>query len=161
MAFPWARAQAEAFNFKLQWREGRGGKKERTGGWASKQVAQDHKDERRRTNSLGLQLKAEKVIYFVLRFLTTFSTLYNSNDSRKLQLPSSFLSPWLYKFSPALPACLPAHSVSVPLLLPTGCLCLLCAACSTFCSIKRAQMRFRFSFAVRRLLFSTFPGISF
>lgn len=78
------------------------GKKERANGrmgWPRKQVAQDHKDDRRRTNSLGLQLKAEKVIYFVLRFLTTFSTLYNSNDSRKLQLPSSFLSPWLYKFS--------------------------------------------------------------
>lgn len=35
--------------------------------------------------ALGLQLKAEKVIYFVLRFLTTFSTLYNGNDSRILQ----------------------------------------------------------------------------
>lgn len=84
-------------------------------------VRQGRKDEeddkaegrRQKAESLGLQLKAEKVIYFVLRFLTTFSTLYNSNDSRKLQpLPSSFeLSPWLYKFSPALCA-LPTHPSS-------------------------------------------------
>lgn len=38
-----------------------------------------------RTAARTVQLKAEKVIYFVLRFLTTFSTLYNGNDSRILQ----------------------------------------------------------------------------
>lgn len=52
----------EAFNFKLHW-----------------QSSLDRRPQ------LGLQLKAEKVIYFVLRFLTTFSTLYNGNDSRILQ----------------------------------------------------------------------------
>lgn len=48
-------------------------------------LAKQPRQARSAWTALGLQLKAEKVIYFVLRFLTTFSTLYNGNDSRILQ----------------------------------------------------------------------------
>lgn len=132
----WAAAVTEAFNFKLQCK--------------------------RSHDSLGLQLKAEKVIYFVLRFLTTFSTLYSSNDSQKMEKR---------KAAPAVvvalaPALAPAVAKTIfslwqrqtfPPQLHDYNINLLCSALPPclYSSIKKAQMRFRFFFCP---LFSTFSG---
>jgi len=116
MAFPLGRARNGSFQFQAaveRWREGEGASEQVAGKWPSIGTRTQDAGRRTKKQSLGLQLKAEKVIYFVLRFLTTFSTLYNSNDSRKLQLPSSFLSPWLYKFYPAQFS-MPPHSLISP-----------------------------------------------